>query len=155
MPRKSPRTRRIYRAGEEAYQASKASGDLRLLQAMAAMIAEATKKPARKKQDAPKLPFSTKEFYELVLRRVSHIVACEPYNKRWFGALGKKMQDTNGLEREDMERMVQWIEGGGLAFGSDWTFDHVIKHWSTWLVKARSANQSSADSAQNMMEAME
>lgn len=149
------RARTIYLAGEEVYRKSKTTGDLRLLQAMAAMVAEATKKGKAKPKDAPKTPFAPQELYELMLARVPHIVACEPYNSRWFGALGKKMQATNGLEREDMERLVQWVEGGGLEFGEDWSFSHVIKHFDTWLTKARRTNGSTGVRAGGLERMME
>jgi hypothetical protein len=140
------RLSKIYKAGRGAFKGTPTPGQDNLLRAMAAMIAEATemRPPAKKAKpkDAPKLPFGPGELYEECKARVPHIIACEPYNKRWFSALGKRLQDTVGLQRDDMNAFVSWVEGGGLDFGDSWTFDHVVKHWSTWMAKARSGDYS-------------
>lgn len=151
MARRSAKTRRIYEAGLQAYPHGRTVGEERLLQAVALMLTEATKpaSKAKKKKDEPVLPFGPKELYEACLERVPHVIGCEPYDRRWFGRMGKALQATSGLEREDLERFLGWVESGGLSFFSDCTFEHVIKHWGTWIVKARGnlGTGSAADSA--------
>jgi hypothetical protein len=113
-----------------------------MLKALSLMLCEATK-PARKvkKAEAPKLPFGPGELYEACKTRVPHIIGCEPCDKRWFGRMGKALQATSGLELMDLERFVNWVECGGLEFFEDCTFEHVIKHWGNWVVKARGSRQ--------------
>ena len=132
----------IYRAGVEAFGSRPNAQQEKLLKAIAAMMAEATKKPSTRKKptEGPKLAVTPKELYEACLERVPHIIACEPYDKSWFGRLGKKLQQTNGLRADDLEKFVSWVESGGLEFFSDCTFAHVIKHWDVWIVKARSGD---------------
>lgn len=145
----SAKTKRIYEAGAAAYKGSPPAPADRMLKAIALMLTEATKKRVVEK-DKPrpqKLPFSPQALYELCLERVPHIIACEPYDKRWFGRLGKELQATSGLEQADLERFVGWVEGGGLEFFPDVTFAHVIKHWGTWIVKARSGGQAKQQGA--------
>ncbi len=141
------RTSRVYQAGRGAFKGTPTRGQDNLLRAMAAMVAEATQilKPTKavkkKEADKPPLPFGPGELYELVKERVPHIIACEPYNKLWFGRLGNTLQNTNGLVKDDLEVFVAWVEGGGLEFFTDCTFAHVIKHWDVWITKARSGGQ--------------
>jgi hypothetical protein len=133
------RAKTIYLKGLETYKGSKATGDLRMLQATAVMIAEATKPKTRKKKakDEPTLPFTPRELYELCVERVPHIVACEPYDSGWFGRLGSSLQRIKGLERDDMENLVEWIEVGNLDFGDNWSFGHIVKHIGNWIPRAR------------------
>lgn len=132
----------IYRAGVEAFGSRPNAQQEKLLKAIAAMVAEATKKPSAKKKptEGPKLAVTPKELYEACLERVPHIIACEPYDKGWFGRLGKKLQQTNGLMASDLETFVSWVESGGLEFFTDCTFAHVIKHWDVWIAKARAGD---------------
>src|SRR5690606_7263289 len=84
------------------------------------------------------LVFSPAEFYSELKRRAGHIVLCEPVKSSAFGRLGRVLQQTSGLEREDLDRVVSWIEAGGLR---NWkqqpTFEHAVKHFNNWLSYAR------------------
>lgn len=136
------RISRVYKAGRGAFKGTPTEGQDNLLRSMAAMIAEATNMRPQQKakkgvQDGPKLPFGPKALYEACLQRVPHIIACEPYNKAWFGRLGKALQNTNGLREDDLEAFVSWVENDGLSWFEDCTFAHVIKHWDVWITKAR------------------
>jgi hypothetical protein len=137
------RVSRVYKAGRGAFVGTPTSGQDNLLRAMAAMVAEATQiiKPTAKvkkeAQDKPKLPFGPGELYDACLQRVPHIIACVPYNKTWFGRLGKALQNTDGLREDDLETFVSWVENDGLDWFHNCTFAHVIKHWDGWIVKAR------------------
>ena len=142
------RTTRVYRAGVDTFVHRPTPAQDAMLRAMAAMIAESTNitKPTKavkkKEADLPPLAFGPGELYELVKERVPHVIACEPYNKNWFGRMGKVLRDTNGLVKDDLETFVAWVEAGGLDFFNSCTFPHVIKNWGTWIVKARSNTMS-------------
>jgi len=134
------KAKRVYEAGAAVYKGSPPAAQEKLLKAIALMICEAAKPASKvKKAEQEPLPFGPGALYELCLNRVPHIIACTPYDKRWFARLGKELQSTEGLEYADMERFVSWVESGGLGFFTDCTFAHVIKHWTTWLPKARKA----------------
>ena len=141
MAKTPARARRIYEAGVAVYKGSPPASADKILKAMALMLDEATKpKKSIKQSDKgrpQKLPFSPQALYEECLARVPHIVACEPYDKRWFGRLGKVLQASSGLTAGDMETLVAWIEGGGLDFGDSWSFEHIIKHFPNWMTRAR------------------
>lgn len=139
MARKSAKAKRIYEAGVVAYKGSPPAAADKMLKAIALMLTEATKpaKRVKKEQQEVVLPFGPKELYEACLENVPHIIGCEPYNARWFGRIGLKLQATNGLRADDLDAFIGWVLCGGLDFGSDWNFEHVIKHWENWIVKAR------------------
>ena len=108
-----------------------------MIDAIAAMLA--APKAAKEKTPADKLVFSPGEFYAVLKERAGHIVLCEPVESRLFGQLGRKLQQTSGLEREDLDRIVSWIEAGGLRNwpGGQPTFEHAVKHFGKWLTYAR------------------
>ena len=138
---------KIYQAGLKAYDKPTPAQD-RMLKAFSLMLAEATKpRAAAKKKAQPTLPFGPGELYDAMLERVSHKVGLEPYNKMWFGRMGKQLQNTVPLVKADMETFIGWIEAGGLDFFPECTFEHVIKHWATWIVKARGKEKISQSDA--------
>lgn len=155
MAKTPARARRIYEAGVAVYKGNPSASADRLLKAMALMIHEATK-PAKKKTKTkaePTLPFGPKELYEACLARVPHIIACEPYDSRWFGRLGKVLQASKGLSKGDLELLVGWIEGGALDFGDSWSFEHIIKHFPNWMAQARGGTtQQAAKGVEGFME---
>ena len=158
MAKASARAKRIYEAGVVAYNGTAPANADKMLKAIALMLDEATKKPARKaatKDSGATLPFGPGELYEAVKARVPHIIACEPYSAAWFGRLGKVLKDSKGLKREDMDLLVAWIEGGALDFGNSWSFSHVIKHFDNWIAQARNeggAAQQTGRGAEDFME---
>ena len=107
-----------------------------MIRAVAVMLAAPKAKP--EKTPAAKLPFSPGEFYAVLKERAGHIVLCDPVESRLFGQLGRKLQQTSGLETADLDRIVSWIEAGGLK---NWpmqpTFEHAVKHFGKWLQYAR------------------
>jgi hypothetical protein len=123
-----------------------------MLRAIAAMVN--WKQPAKTKKEAPKLPFGPGELYELCLERVPTKLACVPYDKGWFARLGKVLQQTNGLEREDMDRVVRWIEDGGIDYMESASFAHLIKHWNNWVTRARQWSQDGCDMGPSVEEFM-
>jgi len=134
------RAKCIYEAGLPAYGGEPPPSAQKMMKAIALMLAEATKpkkKKAATKNEGATLAFGPGELYEACLARVPHIIACEPYDQRWFGRLGKVLQASKGLTADDLETLVAWIEGGALDFGSNWSFSHVIKHFPNWMAQAR------------------
>ncbi len=106
------------------------------------MLAEALKKETKVKPEQA-LSVNPGAFYDQVVLECGDLIECVPYSKRWFGMLGKAMQDIQGFEPADVDRVCAWIRNGGLK---GWpvkpTFAHLIKHLSTWVMKARATTQS-------------
>lgn len=113
-----------------------------IVTAFAAMLAvvelprgrRAVKPPA----DVAKLAFSPNALYQELRTRVPHLVVCEPVQHRLFGFLGNQLKGLGGLEPADCERVVSWIEAGGLA---SWTvqpvFAHVVQNIGKFVAYAR------------------
>lgn len=134
------RADQLYRVGEKAWEkAYEFDEQLAILAGVAAMLAEATRpKSSRKAKDAPVLPVSPAVLYEAVRDHCEQVL-CVPYNKRWFGMLGRAMQAVDGFEAADVERLVAWIQSGALnGWPTQLTFDHVIKHLPAFIMRARS-----------------
>ena len=112
-----------------------------MIAAVAAMLTKADIQRRRKPEklvDEVRLPFSPHEFYSQLRSRVSHLVITEPVENRLFGYLGGRLKQIGGLQREDMERVIGWIEAGGLR---EWkvmpTFKHVVTNIDKFIAYAR------------------
>lgn len=111
-----------------------------LLHAFAAMLAEATKKPTRKKKsdDTTKLVISPKEFFDRIRSDCGTHVACEPIDTRWFGQLGRRLKEIPDLERQDLSRLIGFIRSGGVkTWPTTFTFSALIKWLPQMIAKAR------------------
>lgn len=141
MPKRREQT--LFELGCKAFeQHSKqkmALVDKAYMYAMATMLAEATKKPTKKKKaDETVLVISPKEMYETIRDNCGDKVACEPYDSRWFGRLGSRLKDIPDLERGDLQRLVSFINGSGISFWkTTFTFGHLIKWLPEMIAKAR------------------
>lgn len=120
------------------------SGDLEprdLVRAIAAMLAEATKKPTKKSADSgeSKLAVSPRDFFETIRREAGDKVLCEPYDARWFPRLGRALQAIHGLDSSDAETVAAWLNAGGMR---TWptgvpTFAQLINNLDKWIGWAR------------------
>jgi hypothetical protein len=129
--------------GLRAYEAGGASPNKALIHAVAAMLNEAIKKPARaltaKGVEDLKLPFGPGQLFDALEKHCSDLIQLRPYETGSFGRLGKSMARIQGLELADLDRLINWLtEGRGL---STWTctvtWTHVCKHLPTWIMYAR------------------
>jgi hypothetical protein len=128
------RAKELLALGRAAYDTG--GGDM--LAAIAVMLAAPPKARKRRDYDETKLPFGPRELHQLMLKRIPHLVLCEPVEGRLFGYLGKRLQMINGLERDDMDRLVSWLEAGALSYwASQPTFEHVCQHIGKWVTTAR------------------
>ena len=118
--------------------------EVALIDAVAAMIAQADVQRRRKPEaeaSAP-LPFSPNELYAQLKARVSDKVALYPVEHRLFGFLGGKLKAIVGLEAADAERVVSWIEAGGLAnWTTQPTFAHIVQNIGKFVAYARTWDQ--------------
>lgn len=109
-----------------------------LIEAFAAMLAAPAAKKQSKDPDAPKLPFAPQVLFEAVRQRVPNVVACDAVESSIFGRLGKALKGIPGLVVEDVDRLVSWIEAGGMA---GWpvqpTFQMVVANIGKYLSWAR------------------
>lgn len=108
--------------------------EMAFLKAIAAMLAEQQKKPAKKK--ASKAPFTARELFELVKAEASDKIACDPYDAGWFPRLQTRLNRMPELTREDRLTFVEWLCAGEL-FGDSYSFEHVVTHFPNWMSKAR------------------
>jgi hypothetical protein len=133
----------LFDLGEKAYEKGGIALDGNyhaLLYAFSVMLAEATKKPTTKKRsdDQKKLVLSPQEVFTTIRDRCGTNVACEPVDTRWFGRLGRRMQDIPDLETDDLMRLVSFINGGGVAtWPTVFTFSALIKWLPEMIAKAR------------------
>jgi hypothetical protein len=115
-----------------------------LIEAIAAMIDFATAPKAarpkipRDKDTIAKLPFGPGAVFERLEQTCSDVIQMRPYDSLSFGRLGKSMCGIQGLELDDLERVASWIQSGGLAtWPSKVVWNHVVRHFSTWVAYAR------------------
>lgn len=120
------RAYRLYRVGCEAITTMPRVGysesELALM-AIAAMLAEATKKPTPKAK--PKSLVAPRVAFEII--RASGAVDCDPVDQRWFGRLGKELAMLQ-LTEADLGLIADYLSCGGWK-GERPTFGKIIK----WL----------------------
>ena len=103
------------------------------------MLSAPAPKKGKKDVSVPALPFGPGELHKEMLARAGHIVLCEPVEARLFGFMGKRLQGISGLERADLDRVVDWIACGGLSwwtFGRP-TFEAACNNIGKWIMSAR------------------
>ena len=112
-----------------------------MIGAVAAMLAKADvqrRRKVEKPDTGERLPFSPHEFYTQLRARAGHLVITEPVENRLFGYLGGRLKSITGLERDDMDRVIGWIEAGGTR---KWTvmptFKHVVTNFDKFVAYAR------------------
>jgi hypothetical protein len=108
-----------------------------LIAALAAMLAAPAATKA--KPERPKLAFTAQQLHAALKDRVSHIVVTDLVNGQAFGAANKKLHGISGLTPDDLPRLIDWIEAGGLAWmtQSAPTFQLVAYKIEQWLNNAR------------------
>lgn len=108
-----------------------------MVNAFAAMLA--TPAATKVKPDRPKLAFTAQELHAALKSRVPHIVVTDLVNGQSFGAANKKLHGISGLTAEDLPRLIDWIEAGGLAWRTQSapTFQLVAYKIEQWLNTAR------------------
>lgn len=131
----------ILRAGIKALGGTASASDVRVTEAVAAMLAEALCKVPRVKKppaDLSTLPYGPGQVFEQLEAHCADIIQLRPYETNSFGRLGKAMARIQGLELADLERVTSWVQSGGLA---TWpvtvTWAHVCKHYANWVGYAR------------------
>src|SRR5688500_15259978 len=136
-----PRTQSPWGSHEWALETGTV-GHQAVIAAVAVMLAAVELPRGRRAVKAPadvaKLAFSPNALYQELRTRVPHLVVCEPVQHRLFGHLGAQLKGMSGLEPQDCERVVSWIEAGGLA---SWTvqpvFAHVVQNIGKFIGYAR------------------
>lgn len=146
MAARKPSTRadQLREVGENAlahFPGAVTDAERAVVAAMAAMLAAVELPRGRRAKpgaDVKPLVFSPNQLYQELLTRVPHLVVCEPVQHRLFGFLGAQLRGIGGLEAADCERVVSWIEAGGL---SSWTvqpvFAHVVQNIAKFIGYAR------------------
>lgn len=131
------RAKELLAVGLAAYEKAPNDGPA-MVYAIAAMLAAPAKSRTRRADDPSKLPFSPQELHQALLARVGDKVLCTPVEGRLFGYLGRRLQQINGLERDDLDRVVSYFECGGWNFWSTQpTFEHVCHHIGKLVTTAR------------------
>ena len=133
----------IQRAGTKALGGQASAGEHRLVAAIAAMLNVAIASPRdKRKPDKPELPYGPGDVFKALEDHCSDIVQLRPYNTNTFGQLGRQMGQIAGLEKADLERVTSWIQSGGLnSWPTKCTWNHVVKHYSTWVAYARALEE--------------
>jgi len=132
----------IEKAGIEALGTAASPAYHRLVRAFAAMIHMTVDKqrPKQKKErvELDKLPYGPGDVFKKFEEYCSEIIQLYPYEKGSFGRLGRVLTTIQGLEEADLDRVTQWVQSGGLAtWPTQVTWNHVVKHYSTWVGYAR------------------
>lgn len=152
-PDRRTKAGRLYSAGLEEYQ-READPHLGLLRGIARMLADSNKKLTKKeeKEKAP-LAFTPKALFEKV-RAECPTICTDPYNKAWFGWMGKSLHNVSSLKHEDMQLFVDWINSGALQWMKQPAdFGMVARKFPDWISMARrwamenNRNQVKRDSA--------
>lgn len=136
------RGKRLATLGLEAAQKPKVGDSLtRVILGLAAMLDDIYPKPkqgSNTRLDLSSLPFGPGELYAELEKHCDDKLQLRPYDKSSFGRLGRVMKNIQGLEREDLDRVIGWIQSGGLASWSMRpTWNHVCKHFGNWVGYAR------------------
>lgn len=107
-----------------------------LLRAIAAMIEH---RPPKKKSAEPKLKVAPQFVYQTLVDKCSARMVLDTYNRTAFGRLGRTMQGISpAVTPEDVTHLANWVNAGNLSdFPVKPTFDHLVKHFVTWLARSR------------------
>lgn len=122
-----------------------------LVHAFAAMLDKALPPSTRRKRtakDDSSLAFSPGELHQALLQHChpEHVL-CEPYNSSDFGLLGRNLKKLQGLQRQDMTRLVDWfLNGGTKSWTVKPTFAHVAKGVSKYITWAREQERTGSQS---------
>lgn len=135
------RAKELYEKGLACFQGEPSTSDEDLVLAIAVMLDTALPAPRRKthtKSSSP-LPFSPQELHKLMLASCHpELVICEPYKSTDFGILGRNLKQVSGLELADMERLVAWIQGGGMkGWSVQPTWSHICRGVDKYISWAR------------------
>jgi hypothetical protein len=98
--------------------------------------------PPPKRKRAASAPIAgaitPKGLFDALEASCAHIIQLRPYSPGSFGRLGKELAACRDIEPTDLERLVAWINGGGLStWPTKVTWGHVCKHWLSWIAQAR------------------
>jgi hypothetical protein len=138
-----PRAAVIYEVGIEAYK-STLPDDEPLIRAIACMIAEATKKQPRKQPAKSKAPFPPADFFEMF--KDSDYFALDTIQSSMYGRAGKMLSEIKDVTLEDVELVIEWVEGGGLEWWSvKPAAKHIVNNFPTWLAQAKAAGAKGPD----------
>jgi hypothetical protein len=145
----------LTKLGIGTFEHSKATNAKAIIEAVAAMIDYATAKPGQKprvprdKDTIAKLPFGPRAVFDALEQSCSDVIQMRPYDSLSFGRLGKAMCGIQGLEADDLVRVVSWINSGGLAtWPNQVTWSHVCRHLPNWIAYARAWEQKGAQGQQ-------
>lgn len=135
----TPRAKQFYELVKD--KADWSAQEAKLLQAIAVMIAEATKKPTKKKKAASdsKLPFSPGEIHRRLFAECNAFTNFETYDSGSFGRLGRDLDRIRPkCTAEDVGYLVEWIKDGGI---DHWcplpTWKDACRHMPNWIARAR------------------
>lgn len=111
----------------------------RLVRAVAAIVAEATKPKTKGRTDESKLAVPPRTLFDAIRREAADKVLCEPIDGRWFGRLGAALKQLPSFGPADVELLIGWLNAGGCA---TWptgvpSFSHLITHLDKWTAFAR------------------
>lgn len=92
----------------------------------------------RKPADGPTLPFSPQALHQEMVARVSDKVSMELVAGSLYGRLGANLKSIPGLEADDLDRLVSWIEAGAFdGYPHQMTFQTVVVKIDKYLSLAR------------------
>lgn len=117
--------------------------DTALLRGIAAMLnVPNPRSKAVKSEDTyqpdPAVPFTANDVHRLLLVKAGDVVICQPAGAANFAAINAHIKATPDLVRSDLDALVDWLVAGGLSFWSvKPRFDHVAKHFLSWIGNAR------------------
>lgn len=88
-----------------------------------------------------------KALFDALEASCGDVIQLRPYSPGSFGRLGKELAACRDIEAGDLERLVAWINSGGLGtWPTKVTWAHVCKHWLSWIAQARAWEAKSVSS---------
>jgi hypothetical protein len=130
------------RANAELEKAGIQSSDVgeALTRTIAVMLDAMFPSPKRKLKRAEPIAgaITPKALFDALEANCAHIVQLRPYAPGSFSRLGRELAKCTSIEPTDLERLVAWINSGGLStWPTTVTWGHVCKHWLSWIAQAR------------------
>jgi len=139
---KRTRAYKLYQTGLTTFEkhvGGKASANqASFLAAMAAMIAEGTKKTTSKRPEVG-LPFSTSLFLNKLAVSAGDFVIATPFNKQWTYRAKATLAGIEGVQLADGIRVGEHLASGGWRGDNVPTLGTVIKFLPELIAEARNA----------------
>ena len=122
-----------------------------MIAAVAAIVAAGTapkqRKAAVEGSPSGKAALNVSQVFDALEAGCSEVIQLRPYARASILRFGAVLAGIQGLEVADLDRVVSWIQAGGLRWWTDKqipiTWESVVKAFPTWVARARAWEASS------------